>query len=81
MQLFSIGVEERDIDIKKALIRKVHIGKPDGLNIEQKKSGDLLFLNYISDRKDNPNIGEIRKKLKEYMANIISEIILEDLQS
>lgn len=82
MQLFSIGVEERDMSIKEALVRKVQTRKPDGLDIEEKKAGNLLFLNYISDREyDSSTIGQIRGKLHRYIADIVSEIIIEDLQS
>jgi len=82
MQFFSIGIEERDMDILDALYRKARIGKPDGLDIEEKKAGDLLFLNYISSREfDNKTEKEIREKLHKYIADNLSEIILEDFQS
>ena len=82
MQLFSIGVEERDMNIKEALVRKVQIRKPDGLDIEEKKAGNLLFLNYISNCDyDGDTIRQIREKLHQYIADTVSEIILEDLQS
>jgi putative sporulation protein YtxC len=82
MQFFSIGIEERDMDILDALYRKARIGKPDGLDIEEKKAGDLLFLNYISARElDSETEKEIREKLHKYIADNLSEIILEDFQS
>jgi putative sporulation protein YtxC len=82
MHLFSIGVEERDMSVKEALFRKAQIRKPDGLDIEEKKAGDLLFLNYISSREyDGSNMNQIREKLHQYIADTVSEIILEDLQS
>lgn len=82
MQLFSIGIGERDINIKEALFRKVKTKKPDGLDIEEKKAGNLLFLNYISDCEyDSRTIGPVREKLHGYIADTVSEIILEDLQS
>lgn len=82
MQLFSIGVEERDTSIKEALVRKVQTRKPDGLDIEEKKAGNLLFLNYISDGEfDNSTIGQVREQLHRYIADTVSEIILEDMQS
>ena len=82
MQFFSIGVEERDMGVKEALFRKAQIRKPDGLDIEEKKAGDLLFLNYISSQNyDGSTIRQIRDKLHQYIADTVSEIILEDLQS
>ena len=82
MQLFSIGVGERDLDIKEALFRKVKTRKPDGLDIEEKKAGNLLFLNYISDGEyDSHTIGQVREKLHGFIADTVSEIILEDMQS
>lgn len=82
MQVFSIGVEERDIDIKEALVRIVHNRKPDGLEIEEKKAGNLLFLNYISKQScDSRSIEETREKLHQYIADTVAEIILGDMQS
>ena len=75
MQLFSIGVAERDMNIKEALFRKVRSRKPDGLDIEEKKAGNLLFLNYISDGEfDNSTIGQVREQLHRY-TDTVSEII------
>ena len=42
MQLFSIGVEERDTGIKEALFRKIRSRKPDGLDIEEKSRKSAL---------------------------------------
>lgn len=82
MQLFSIGVGERDTGIKEALFRKIRSRKPDGLDIEEKKAGNLLFLNYISNLEyDSSTIGQVRGKLHRYIADIVSDIIIEDLQS
>ena len=82
MQLFSIGVEERDIGIKEALVNKVLTRKPDGLDIEEKKAGNLLFLNYISNRDyDSNTMEQTRESLHQYIADTVSEIILGDLQS
>lgn len=82
MQFFSIGVEERDMSIKEVLFRKAQIQKPDGLYIEEKKTGDLFFLNYISSQEfDRNTIDQIRDKLHQYIADTVSEIILEDMQS
>ncbi len=81
MQFFSIGIEERDMSVKEALYRRARSRKPDGLDIEEKKAGDLLFLNYISKQEfDGPTAKEIRDKLHQYIADNIAEIILEDLQ-
>ena len=82
MQLFSIGVEERDVGIKEALFRKIISRKPDGLDIEEKKAGNLLFLNYISHKEyDSSTMEQIREQLHRYIADIVSELILEDMQS
>jgi len=82
MQLLSIGVEERDMSGKEALFRKAQIRKPDGLDIEEKKAGDLLFLNYTSRQDyDSGTIKSVQDKLHQYVADTVSEIILEDLQS
>lgn len=82
MQVFSIGVEERDTEIKEAMIRKVYAEKPDGLEIEEKKAGNILFLNYISSKNCSSSLEEgTRKKLHQYIADTVSEIILGDLQS
>jgi len=82
MQFFSIGVEERDMSIKEALFRKAQIRKPDGLDIEEKKAGNILFLNYSSDKDyDGKAMKQIQDKLQQYIADNVSEIILEDLQS
>ncbi|HHU77818.1 MAG: putative sporulation protein YtxC [Caldicoprobacterales bacterium] len=82
MQLFSIGVEERDKDVREALYRKIQIMKPDGLDIEEKKAGNLLFFNYISNHDhDSDSAVKVREILHNYIADIISEVILEDLQS
>lgn len=43
MQLFSIGVGERDTGIKEALFRKIRSRKPDGLDIEEKKQEICSF--------------------------------------
>ena len=83
MQLFSIGVGERDTGIKEALFRKIRSRKPDGLDIEEKKSRkSALSPNYISDKEyDSSTIEQLREQLNRYIADIISELILEDMQS
>lgn len=82
MQLFSIGIEERDLSVKEALFRKAQVRKPDGLDIVEKKTGDIFFLNYVSHQDfDGKAVKQIRDKLHQYIADTVSEIILEDLQS
>ena len=41
-----------------------------------------MFLNYISNLEyDSSTIGQVRGKLHRYIADIVSDIIIEDLQS
>lgn len=82
MQFFSIGIEENDMCAKEAFFRKAHARKPDGLNIEEIKAGNLLFLNYETDKEYNErNTKQLRMKLQQYIADTATEVILEDLQS
>lgn len=82
MQFFSIGIEERDMNVRKALFKRAQSRKLDGLELEERQAGDLLFLNYISHQEmDGLTARQIREKLHQYIADTISEIILEDMQS
>lgn len=82
MQFFSIGIEERDMNVREALFKRARSRKLDGLELEERQAGDLLFLNYISHQEmDGLTARQIREKLHQYIADTISEIILEDMQS
>ncbi|HOB20152.1 MAG TPA: putative sporulation protein YtxC [Candidatus Atribacteria bacterium] len=82
MQLLSIGIDERDQNAKAALLSKAHSRKPDGLDIEEKSAGNILFLNYVSRQQhDETALKEISNRLHEYIADSISEFIMEDMQS
>ncbi|MDI9513078.1 MAG: putative sporulation protein YtxC [Bacillota bacterium] len=82
MQLLSIGIDERDQNARAALYRKARLRKPDGLDIIEKTAGNILFLNYISKEPyDKETLTHINEKLHVNIADSISELILEDLQS
>lgn len=81
MQFFSIGIEQRDSRLKEVFCGNAWSRKPDGLDIEETSAGELLFLNYISNMEYNGEaVKEIREKLSQYIADSVSDIIIEDLQ-
>lgn len=81
MRFFSIGIEHRDDALKEELIKKARIREPDGLFIEESSAGDILFLNYCWDiSRANMAVEEIRSKLRQYIADDLSDIIIEYLQ-
>lgn len=82
MQLFSIGIDDKDPELKDLIYKKSSISWIEGLDIEENKIGDLVFLNYnASNSPPRDRVGEIRDRMQSIIADILSNIILEDLQS
>lgn len=82
MTVYSIGIDERDSFLKDLLIKKIMNEKMNGLDIEEKKIGDLVFFHYIYNNQCNDRaLVEIRKKLQHYIADLITGIIIDDMQA
>lgn len=46
MQLFSIGIDDKDIYLKDLIQKKSSVPWIEGLYIEENRVGDLIFLSY-----------------------------------
>ena len=81
MRFFSIGIEENNLDLKESILRKINDTKPEEFVIEEKKAGNLLFINYIlyNPYSSGPwNL--VREKLQHHIADIVTDLILNDMQ-
>ena len=47
MHFFSIGFEGRNLGLMDSVIEKMEDIRPQGFKIEERKAGNLLFINYI----------------------------------
>lgn len=82
MQLFSIGISDKDMGLKDLIYKRSYATKMEGLDIEEKQVGDLLFLQYKSNSfYGDAKTVEIKHKMQKYIADILCSIILEDMQS
>jgi len=82
MQLFSIGIDDKDLDLKDLIYEKSTVCWMEGLNIEENKVGNLVFLNYKTAFSCPPSkAAKLKDKVKMIIADILATIILEDLQS
>lgn len=83
MQLFSIGIDDKDPELRNLIYKKSHTSWIEGLNIEENRIGDLVFLNYNLGQSPLPEekAHEVRDRILVVIADILSNIILEDLQS
>ena len=82
MQLFSIGIDDKDLVLKDLIYKKSTVCWMEGLNIEENKVGNLVFLNYKTSSSCPPSkVARLKDKTKMIIADILATIILEDLQS
>lgn len=82
MQLFSIGIDDKDLALKDLIYEKSTVCWMEGLNIEENKVGNLVFLNYKTAFSCPPSkAAKLKDKAKMIIADILATIILEDLQS
>ena len=81
MRFFSIGIEENNLDLKKSIVKKIEETKPEGFVIEEKRAGNLLIINYILHNPyDSGPWNLIREKLQHCIADVLTDLILDDLQ-
>lgn len=83
MQLFSIGIDEKEPGLKELIYKKTSNSTwIEGLNIEEDRIGDLIFLNYNAHNVPiQGKYSEIKDKIQLIIADILSSVILEDMQS
>lgn len=82
MQLFSIGINNKDVELKKLIYDKFHIAEMEDLYIEEEEAGNLLFVQYnVKSPYNSEKILKVRDRVKKYISDILSDIILEDMQS
>lgn len=82
MQLFSIGINNKDVELKKLISDKFHTVEMEDLYIDEKEAGNLLFIQYnVKPPYNRVKIQKIREILQRYISDILSDIILEDMQS
>lgn len=82
MQLFSIGIDDKDPCLKDLIYKKSSAYWMEGLDIEENRVGDLVFINYRTGHSYPPNkMAMIKDRIKIIIADILATIILEDLQS
>ena len=82
MQLFSIGIDDKDPSLRDLIYKKSSTCWMEGLNIEENRVGDLVFLNYNAGHSSSlGKVDEIRNRIQLAIADILATIILEDLQS
>ena len=48
MHFFSIGFEERNLGLMNSVIEKMEDIRFQGFKIEERKAGDLLFINFMT---------------------------------
>jgi len=81
MRFFSIGFEGRNLGLMDSVIEKMEDIRFQGFKIEERKAGDLLFINYMVNDSDScESWSELRDALKYRIADILSDFIVNDLQ-
>lgn len=82
MQLFSIGIDDNDSELKDLIRRKSSAAWMEGLYIEENRIGDLMFLSYnTSHAPPQVKMEEIRERIRLMIADALSDMIMEDMQS
>ncbi len=82
MQLFSIGIDDKDIYLKDLLQKKSSVPWIEGLYIEENRVGDLIFLSYsISLALPREKVEEKKDRLRLIIADTLSNMIMDDMQS
>ena len=82
MQLFSIGIDDKDIYLKDLIQKKSSVPWIEGLYIEENRVGDLIFLNYsISLALPREKVEEKKDRLRLIIADTLSNMIMDDMQS
>ena len=82
MQLFSIGIDDKDMELKELIRKKSSVPWIEGLYIEENRIGDLIFLNYnISHILPQKKVEEVKDRLRLIIADTLSDMIMEDMQS
>jgi putative sporulation protein YtxC len=82
MQLFSIGIDDKDMELKELIRKKSSVPWIEGLYIEENRIGDLIFLNYnISHILPQKKAEEVKDRLRLIIADTLSDMIMEDMQS
>ncbi|MFO7153522.1 MAG: putative sporulation protein YtxC [Caldicoprobacter oshimai] len=81
MRFFSIGFEGRNLGLMDSVIGKLEDIRFQGFKIEERKAGNLLFINYMVSESDScGSWSELRDALKYRIAEILSDFIVNDLQ-
>lgn len=80
MRLFSIGFEGYNLGLMDSVIKKMEDIRFQGFKIEERKAGNLLFINYIVNELENESLRQLRDVLKYRIADILSDFIVNDLQ-
>ena len=82
MQLISIGISDKDVELKKLIYSRFHIAKMEELDIEEKHAGNILFIQYKAKPfYSNAKIVQLKYEIQQCIADVLSGIILEDMQS
>src|SRR5690554_108113 len=82
MQLFSIGIDDKDIYLKDLIQKKSSVFWIEGLYIEENRVGDLIFLSYsISLALPREKVEEKKDRLRLIIADTLSNMIMDDMQS
>ncbi|MFO7294664.1 MAG: putative sporulation protein YtxC [Caldicoprobacter sp.] len=81
MHFFSIGFEARNLGLMNSVIEKLEDIRFQGFKIEERKAGDLLFINYMTSESDSYEAwSQLRDDLKNRIADILSDFIVNGLQ-
>jgi len=82
VELLCIGIKDSLDDINKILDRQIDLFKKEDFNIDRKvsKIGDTTFLKYELEDMSNIKYSNIRNIFKHYIANAISDIVLDQYQ-
>lgn len=81
MRLFSIGINDKDLELKKLIYDKFHLAEMEEIDIEEKKAGNLLFIQYIVKSScKGERIAKIRDRMLKFVSDTLSGIILKDVQ-
>jgi len=82
MQLISIRISDKDVELRKLIHGRFHIAEMEELDIEENYVGNILFIQYrVKQPYSNAKIEQLKHKIQQCIADVLSDIILEDLQS
>lgn len=84
MKVFTIGIKNGSPDMDRFIEEKIMDSMTNGIYVEQKKSGDLLYLHCSKSKEQENYLRDCNEpadmRIKEHLADFVSETIFHHIQ-